>query len=77
MEGAAEPIGGHPVIVISVLIVEVPGDGAVTVGMTGADVSVDEARMPRFEVCIDDATVQMEVNGPPAEMISTLEPGLG
>ena len=46
-------------------------------GTTGAEVSVDEARMPRCEVCIDDATVQIEVNGPPAETISTLEPGLG
>lgn len=45
--------------------------------------------VPGFEVCIDDATgfgavlgaplaaPQIEVNGPPAETISTSEPGLG
>ena len=56
VEGIAELIGRYPAIVTRVLIVEVTWDRAVIVGMAGADILVDEAGIPGYEVYINDAT---------------------
>jgi hypothetical protein len=91
IENIAELIGGYPAIVIRVLIVKVTWDGVIIVGMTGADILVNEARILRFEVYINNITgfgavliagvpptaPQIEVNGLSAEIISMSEPGLG
>ena len=48
VEGIIELIGGYPAIVARVLIIKVTWDRAVIMGITGANILINKARIPRF-----------------------------